>query len=120
MIFERYGPPPIRSDNGREFIATGLLDWLRDQGVTPIQVQKVSPQQDGYIERFNGAMRDELLNREVFHSVSEARVVVPDWVWHYNHERPHSGLEMRTPAGDEAYIAELPTTSSVAASERGE
>ena len=121
QIFDRYGRPQlIRSDNGREFIATSLLNWLRDEGVEPIQVQKASPQQNGYIERFNGSMRDELLNREVFHSMTEARVVITDWVWHYNHERPHSGLQMRTPAAYAAYIADLPSTSSMVASERGE
>lgn len=67
-IFDRYGRPQmIRSDNGREFIAASLLGWLREQGVEPIQVQKASSQQNGYVERFNGSMRDELLNREVFH-----------------------------------------------------
>jgi len=85
--------------------------------VTPIQVQKASPQQNGYIERFNGSMRDELLNRELFHSLTEARVVITNWVWHYNHERPHSGLKMRTPAVYAAYIAVLPSTPSTVASE---
>lgn len=64
-------------------------------------------------------MRDELLNREVFHSLAEARVVIADWVWHYNHERPHSGLEMRTPAAYPAYVADQPTTSSTAPCEMG-
>lgn len=120
QVFDRYGRPQmIRSDNGREFIATSLLEWLREQGVAPIQVQKASPQQNGYIERFNGSMRDELLNREVFHSLTEARVVIGNWVWHYNHERPHSGLEMRTPAAYAAYVAEQPPTLSTAPSESG-
>lgn len=92
------GPAIIRSDNGREFIATGLLEWLREQGVDPIQVAKASPQQNGFVERFNGPMRDELLNRETFHSLTEARVLIGNWVEHYNTERPHSGLNMRTPA----------------------
>jgi putative transposase len=69
-------------------------------------------------------MRDELLNREVFHSLTEARVVIANWVWHYNHERPHSGLQMRTLAAYAAYIANLPSTtsmgSSMVASEGGE
>lgn len=63
----------IRSDNGREFIATTLLAWLGEQGVKPVRVAKASPQQDGFIERFNGSMRDEVLNREQFHSLAEAR-----------------------------------------------
>lgn len=120
LIFERYGRPQmIRSDNGREFIATTLKTWLNEQGVQPIFVAKASPQQNGYIERFNGSMRDELLNREVFHSLTEARVVIADWVWHYNHERPHSGLEMKTPAAYAAYVADQPSTLSTAPCEMG-
>lgn len=106
-IFEVQGRPEIiRSDNGREFIATGLLEWLREQGVRPVQVAKASPQQNGYVERFNGSMRDELINREVFHSLTEARVLIGNWVEHYNTERPHSGLNMRTPAAFAAYCSE--------------
>lgn len=105
-IFAVHGRPAIiRSDNGREFIATGLLEWLREQGVDPIQVAKASPQQNGFVERFNGSMRDELLNRETFHSLTEARVLIGNWVEHYNTERPHSGLNMRTPAAYAAYCA---------------
>jgi transposase InsO family protein len=109
-MFAVHGRPQmIRSDNGREFIAATLLTWLKDeQGVTPIHIAKASPQQNGYVERFNGSMRDELLNREVFHSLAEAGVVVAGWVWHYNHERPHSGLQMRTPAAYAHYIANHP------------
>nr|WP_246280188.1 IS3 family transposase [Nocardioides daedukensis] len=120
-IFEDHGRPQmIRSDNGREFIAASLLNWLKDdQGVAPVQVAKASPQQNGFIERFNGSMRDELLNREVFHSLAEARVVIGQWVEHYNHERPHSGLQMRTPIGYAAYIATQPSLST-APCERGE
>lgn len=118
-IFEIHGRPKmIRSDNGREFIATSLLTWLKDQGVEPVQVAKASPQQNGYIERFNGSMRDELLDREVLHSLTEARVVIGQWVEHYNTERPHAGLEMRTPAAYAAYIATQPSLST-APCERG-
>jgi transposase InsO family protein len=107
VIFAVHGRPAIiRSDNGREFIATGLLEWLREQGVNPIQVAKASPQQNGFVERFNGSMRDELLNRETFHSLTEARVLIANWVEHYNTERPHSGLNMRTPAAYAAYCAQ--------------
>lgn len=117
-IFEVHGRPKvIRSDNGREFIATSLLTWLKDQGVEPVQVAKASPQQNGYIERFNGSMRDEL-NREVLHSLTEARVVIGQRVKHYNTERPHAGLEMRTPLAYAAYIATLPSLST-APCERG-
>lgn len=120
-IFARHGKPAmIRSDNGREFIATTLLNWLTEQGVTPIQIEKASPQQNGYVERFNGSMRDELLNRETFGSLTEARVMIGNWVEFYNNERPHSGLGMQTPATYAAYIASLPATTPAAVRERGE
>jgi transposase InsO family protein len=120
-LFAEHGVPRmIRSDNGREFIATGLLEWLRGQGVNPIQVAKASPQQNGFIERFNGSMRDELLNREYFHSPTEAKVVIGAWVRHYNEFRPHSGIGMRTPAAYAAYCAAQAATSEGVATERGE
>ncbi len=97
-----------------------MQSWLKDQGVTPIQVEKASPQQNGYVERFNGSMRDELLNREIFHSLTEARVLIGNWVTFYNTERPHSGLGMQTPAGYAAYISTLPTTRPATATGRGE
>lgn len=98
-LFVRHGKPRIlRSDNGREFIAAELGDWLEQQGVTRAFIEKGSPQQNAFVERFNGTMRDELLNGEEFESVLEARVVVSAWVDHYNTERPHRGLGMMTPA----------------------
>jgi putative transposase len=121
-MFEVHGRPELlRSDNGREFIAATLQAWLKqEQGVTPIHIAKASPQQNGYVERFNGSMRDELLNRELFHNLTEARVMIGNWVWHYNHERPHSGLGMRTPAAYAAYIANQSPDPPVTADERGE
>ena len=121
-LFAEHGAPTIiRSDNGREFIATGLLAWLReDMKVAPIHVAKASPQQNGFIERFNGSMRDELLNRESFHTLTEAKVVIGAWVRHYNEVRPHSGIGMRTPAAYAAYCAANPATTEIAAIERGE
>src|SRR3546814_17405016 len=81
-IFEDHGRPQmIRSDNGREFIAASLLNWLKDdQGVAPVQVAKASPPQNGFLAPFNGPMRHELLNPEVFLSLSAARVVIGQWV----------------------------------------
>ena len=119
-LFEEHGAPAmIRSDNGREFIATGLLEWLREVGVEPVHVAKASPQQNGFIERFNGSMRDELLNRESFHSLTEAKVVIGQWIRHYNEERPHSGVGMRPPAVFAAYCAAHPPTTDEAGTERG-
>ena len=98
-LFRTHGRPRvIRSDNGREFVASSLVQWLREQGVTPAFIEKGRPQQNPYVERFNGTMRDELLSGEVFNSVLEARVVVAAWLDEYNRRRPHRGLGMRTPA----------------------
>ena len=91
-------PAIIRSDNGREFIAATVVDWLTEQGVTAAFIEKGSPQQNCYVERFNGTMRDELLNGELFHTVLEARVVISQWLESYNSSRPHRGLGMMTPA----------------------
>jgi putative transposase len=97
-LFRSHGKPKlIRSDNGREFIASSLTDWLRSEGVEPVFIEKGSPQQNPYVERFNGTMRDELLSGEEFDSVLEARVIVKAWLEEYNTRRPHRGLGMRTP-----------------------
>ena len=87
----------MRSDNGREFIAATVIEWLTSRGVEAIFVEKASPQQNSFIERFNGTMRDEVLNGEDFDSVLEARVVITAWLDIYNRERPHRGLGMLSP-----------------------
>ena len=88
----------LRSDNGREFIAASLGDWLAEQGVKTAFIEKGSPQQNAFVERFNGTMRDEVLNGEEFDSLLEARVVIGNWLVEYNTLRPHRGLGMLTPA----------------------
>jgi putative transposase len=98
-VFARHGRPAIiRSDNGREFIAESVKTWLAHEGVQPAFVEKGSPQQNSFVERFNGTMRDECLNGEEFDSITEARVVIGAWVELYNTARPHRGLGMKTPA----------------------
>jgi putative transposase len=98
-LFDRHGiPEMIRSDNGREFISQTVLDFLEEFGVHAVFIEKGSPQQNPFVERFNGTMRDELLNGERFDSVLEARMLVMDWIELYNHRRPHRGLGMMTPA----------------------
>ena len=98
QLFERHGAPSmIRSDNGREFTAESVQAWLRSKSVEPVFIAKASPQQNCYVERFNGSMRDELLHGEVFHSLTEARVLIAHWVNEYNTVRPHRALAMRTP-----------------------
>ena len=98
LFRERGKPEVLRSDNGREFISTTLTSWLVEQGVTAAFIEKGSPQQNAFVERFNGTMRDELLNGELFDTLLEAKVVIADWRRRYNAERPHRGLGMLTPA----------------------
>jgi putative transposase len=98
LLFDRHGRPAVlRSDNGREFIASTLGEWLEKQGVQTAFIEKGSPQQNPFVERFNGTMRDELLNGEQFDSLLEARVLIARWVEQYNSERPHRGLGMMSP-----------------------
>jgi putative transposase len=99
QLFEEHlRPEMIRSDNGREFVAETVEDWLRAQGVEPVFIRKASPQQNCYVERFNGTMRDELLDREPFRTLTEARVVIGAWLVEYNTFRPHRALGMKPPA----------------------
>jgi transposase InsO family protein len=100
----RGAPEHVRSDNGPEFIAKELQRWLERAAVNTLYIQKASPWENGYVESFNGKLRDELLNRELFLSVPEARYVLDEWRAEYNHRRPHSGLQWQTPA---AYAAKL-------------
>ena len=98
-LFETRGRPAmLRSDNGREFSSAELVEWLKEQKVIAAFVAKASPQQNCYVERFNGTMRDQLLNGEEFHSLTEARVVIAEWVEIYNTIRPHRALGMKPPA----------------------
>jgi putative transposase len=106
-LFERHGKPQLlRSDNGREFIAASLADYLAERGVGQAFIEKGSPQQNPYVERFNGTMRDELLNGEEFESLLEARVVIAAWLEQYNTMRPHRGLGMMTPSAYAASCSE--------------
>lgn len=99
-VFATVGRPEvIRSDNGREFIAESLGTWLASQGVTSAFVEKGSPLQNAFVERFNGTMRRECLNVEEFDSLLEARVVIAAWVDEYNTVRPHRGARRRDPSG---------------------
>ncbi len=108
-LFDRHGRPQVlRSDNGREFIADSLTGWLAEQGVKTAFIEKGSPQQNAFVERFNGTMRDELLNGEEFDNLLEARVVIANWLIEYNTVRPHRGLGMLTPAAYAASIKEDP------------
>ena len=94
----KYGKPEyIRSDNGSEFIAAVLQCWLRKVGIKPIQIYPGSPWENGYNERFNGTLRNEVLNAEWFTSIPQAQTVIDMWLKEYNHIRPHQSLDMRPP-----------------------
>jgi transposase InsO family protein len=91
-------PEHIRSDNGPEFVADLLRGWLQNLHVKPLFIEPGSPWENGYIESFNGKFRDELLNGEIFDTLTEARVVTERWRKQYNQTRPHSSLNYRPPA----------------------
>lgn len=91
-------PEHIRSDNGPEFVSKRIRLWLRQASVGPLFVAKGSPWENGYIESFNGKLRDELLDREIFLSIEETRWVIDQWRLDYNHHRIHSSLNYQTPA----------------------
>jgi putative transposase len=98
LFLVRGVPRFIRSDNGPEFIAQAIKTWLSGSGVETLYIEPGSPWENGYIESFHGRLRDELLNREIFYSVKEAKVLAESWRLEYNHHRPHSSLNYRTPA----------------------
>jgi len=91
-------PEHIRSDNGPELTAKVLREWLSDLGVKTLFIEPGSPWENGYIESFNGKLRDELLNREIFTTLWEAKVLIESWRREYNEVRPHSSLGYRSPA----------------------
>ena len=94
----RYGAPGhIRSDNGPEFIAYAIQDWLEEKQIKAIYIEPGSPWENGHIESFHDKLRDELLNREIFGSLLEAKIVIGQWREEYNAERPHSSLGNQTP-----------------------
>lgn len=98
-LFVDRGPPDhIRSDNGPEFVAKEVRGWLGRVGVKTLFIEPGSPWENGYNESFNGKLRDELLDREIFYSLREAEVLIERWRRHYNTVRPHSALGYRPPA----------------------
>jgi transposase InsO family protein len=104
-LFEVRGVPEhVRSDNGPEFIARALRKWLSESGVETLYIEPGAPWQNAYGESFNGRLRDEVLNRELFSSLREAKVVLEDHRLEYNHRRPHSALGYQTPAAFAATV----------------
>ena len=83
LFIQRGLPAYIRSDNGSEFTARAVRNWLSKLGVQTLYIEPGSPWENGYVESFIGKMRDELLNHEIFYTLNEARVLIEDWRWHY-------------------------------------
>ncbi len=98
VMLNRGIPEHIRSDNGPEFVAKELRKWLLTLGIGTLYIEPGSPWENGYCESFNGKLRDECLNGEIFYSLKEAQIVIEKWRMEYNTERPHSSLGYRPPA----------------------
>ncbi len=107
-------PVHVRSDNGPEFIARAVRDWINAVGAQTAYITPGSPWENGYIESFNARLRDELLNGEIFYTLREARILIESWRRHYNTLRPHSSLGYRPPA-PEALLWPPPPAASKAA-----
>ncbi len=107
LFIERGAPDYLRSDNGGEFTARAVRNWLNRVGVKTLFIAPGSPWENGYVESFNGKFRDECLNGETFDTVLEAKVLIERWRREYNQVRPHSALGYRPPA-PEAILPFLP------------
>ena len=102
-LFLIYGVPEhIRSDNGPEFTAKAVREWLKRRGVKTLFIMPGSPWENGYNESFNGKLRDEVLNREIFYTLKEAQIIIERWRREYNTVRPHSSLNYRPPVPEAA------------------
>jgi len=106
LFLARGIPEHIRSDNGPEFTAKAVRKWLALVGIKTLFIAPGSPWENGFIESFNGKLRDELLNGEIFTTLFEAKVLIEDWRQQYNQIRPHSSLGYRPPA-PEAIMPQL-------------
>jgi putative transposase len=104
-------PERLRSDNGPEFVAKAVQDWIAAVGAKAAYIAPGSPWENGFIESFNARLRDELLNGEIFYSLAEARIVVESWRRHYNAKRPHASLGYKPPA-PEVFIPAFPARAA--------
>jgi putative transposase len=100
-------PEHIRSDNGAEFTANAVRNWLEELGVATLYIEPGSPWENGYVESFIGKLRDELLNGEVLDTLTEAKVLVEGWRKEYNRFRPHSSLGYRPPAPEAFFVGKF-------------
>lgn len=98
LFIQRGAPEHLRSDNGPEFCSKVVRDWLKRLNIKTLFIEPGSPWENGYVESFNGKLRDELLNREAFYTLLEAKTLIERWRRHYNQLRPHSSLSYHPPA----------------------
>lgn len=104
LMLARGTPSHIRSDNGPEFAAVAVKEWLGNLGVNTAFIEPGSPWENGYVESFNSKLRDELLDGEIFYSLKEAQILIEAWRRHYNVVRPHSALGWQPPAPEVSII----------------
>ena len=110
---QRGAPECIRMDNGPELIASAIRDWCRLSGTGTIYIEPGSPWENPFVESFNARLRDQLFNREIFHSVFQAKVLYFDWCDVYNNFRPHSSIGYLAPAMFAALLlGQLPSPDS--------
>lgn len=108
-LFMKHGVPEhIRSDNGPEFVAEAVREWLSAAQVKTLYIEPGSPWENGYCESFNGKLRDELLNGEIFYTMKEAMILIEQWRVHYNTVRPHSSLGYKPPAPQATMAKAIP------------
>ena len=98
LFIIRGSPEYIRSDNGPEFVAKSLRNWISAVGAKTAYIEPGSPWENGYCESFNARFRDEFLNGEIFYTLKEAKILIEQWRVHYNTVRPHSSLNWNPPA----------------------
>ena len=118
LFVTRGVPEHIRSDNGPEFTARVVREWLKRVDVKTLFIEPGSPWENGYCESFNGKLRDELLDREIFYTLKEAKVLIERWRLEYNTIRPHSSLGYRAPAPEAIVIAAETCSAPLRTSQR--
>lgn len=97
----------VRSDNGSEFTARSIRRWLSALGTRTLYIEPGSPWENGYIESFNGKLRDELLNQEIFYTLQEAKILIEHWRREYNQVSPRSALGYKPPAPEAVLMPQL-------------
>jgi transposase InsO family protein len=108
LMLTRGAPEHVRSDDGPEFVAKAVREWIANVGAKTAYISPGSPWENGYVESFNGKLRDELLNREIFYTLREAQVLIEAWRRHYNAVRPHSALGWKPPAPENIVLPAWP------------